>query len=58
MLWCLQIQVESLKTLLLLCVLLEYMAFKQEGVNCLKEIFENFWRFNETQWRNPEKEPS
>jgi len=34
------------------------MTLNKRGVNCLKDIFENFWRFNETQWRNPEEESS
>ena len=28
-------------------ILLEYMALNKRGVNCLKKIFENFFRFNE-----------
>jgi len=38
---------------------LEYMALnKKEGVNCLKGIFENFFRFNEILCINPEQESS
>jgi len=31
---------------------------KQEGVNCLKGVFENFFRFNEILCINPEQESS
>jgi len=35
--------------------LLEYMALNERGVNCLREVFENFFRFNKILCVNPEQ---
>jgi len=34
------------------------MALNKRGVNCLKEVFESFFRFNENLCINPEQESS
>jgi len=40
-------------------LVLEYMVLnKRGGVNCLKGVFENFFRFNEILCINPEQESS
>jgi len=37
---------------------LEYMALNERGMSCLREVFENFSRFNKILCVNPEYESS